>query len=255
MQKLINELTRLYLPHGFVATEAFQQQFLGQGAVTVQPIGPGVPVRAITMPFDRQEGDDHAEHWTRLCTVANALQGELGLPAPAVSVSGDKGYVLWMSLETPVPAAQAQGFAGLVRRAYFPEAGIASDATGAALALPPHLDPRTGKWAAFIHPGLGASFADDCGLEMPPPLAGQAGFLESVQSASAQQFMHALDRLRHAHEPAGVAAAPVAAAPALDSALLLKDATLEDIIAFLHAKNIEPTFRHLIPQSRRGAND
>jgi hypothetical protein len=28
--------------------------------------------------------------------------------------------------------------------------------------------------------------------------------------------------------------------------LLLKDATLEDIVQFLHAKNIEPTFRHLI---------
>jgi hypothetical protein len=28
--------------------------------------------------------------------------------------------------------------------------------------------------------------------------------------------------------------------------LLLKDATLEDIVRFLHSKNIEPTFRHLI---------
>jgi len=28
--------------------------------------------------------------------------------------------------------------------------------------------------------------------------------------------------------------------------LLLKDATLEDIVRHLHAKNIEPTFRHLV---------
>lgn len=32
----------------------------------------------------------------------------------------------------------------------------------------------------------------------------------------------------------------------LDSRLLLKDATLEDIIQFLHQRNIEPTFRHLL---------
>jgi hypothetical protein len=32
--------------------------------------------------------------------------------------------------------------------------------------------------------------------------------------------------------------------------LLLRDATLEDIVRHLHAKNIEPTFRHLLPGSR-----
>lgn len=34
--------------------------------------------------------------------------------------------------------------------------------------------------------------------------------------------------------------------PAAASGLLLKDASLEDIIEFLHCKNIEPTFRHLL---------
>lgn len=33
---------------------------------------------------------------------------------------------------------------------------------------------------------------------------------------------------------------------ATDSGLLLKDASLEDIIQFLHSKNIEPTFRHFL---------
>ena len=41
------------------------------------------------------------------------------------------------------------------------------------------------------------------------------------------------------------APAPVAAAGNPDT-LLLKDATLEDIVRHLHALNIEPTFRHLI---------
>jgi hypothetical protein len=34
----------------------------------------------------------------------------------------------------------------------------------------------------------------------------------------------------------------------LPDGLLLKDATLEDIVRHLHEKNIEPTFRFLHPQ-------
>lgn len=36
------------------------------------------------------------------------------------------------------------------------------------------------------------------------------------------------------------------------SSLLLKDASLEDIVRFLQSKNIEPTFRHLLPSDMRG---
>jgi hypothetical protein len=97
--------------------------------------------------------------------------------------------------------------------------------------LPPRLNPASGKWSAFIHPGMGASFAGDEGLEMQPPEAGQVALLESLESASPAQFAQALARLR----PQGPAA----------EGLLLKDATLEDIVRHLHAKNIEPTFRFL----------
>jgi hypothetical protein len=51
--------------------------------------------------------------------------------------------------------------------------------------------------------------------------------------------------------PAGVPQLPPPAQPYASAApdgLLLKDATLEDIVRFLHAKNIEPTFRHLMPK-------
>jgi hypothetical protein len=33
--------------------------------------------------------------------------------------------------------------------------------------------------------------------------------------------------------------------------LLLKDATLEDIVRHLHSLGIEPTFRHVLPPARR----
>ena len=40
--------------------------------------------------------------------------------------------------------------------------------------------------------------------------------------------------------------APVEAPAASAQGLLLKDASLEDIVRHLHAKHIEPTFRHII---------
>jgi len=147
-----------------------------------------------------------------------------------------------------VPAERAQAFLERLRDAYFPEVELAPDAVRAPVALPPCLHPRTGKWAAFIHPGMGASFADEPGLDMQPPPNGQAGFLEGLESIDAEQFEHAWRLLEPAAVSASVpvpvpAPAPVPAPPA---GLLLKDATLEDIVRHLHAKNIEPTFRHLM---------
>lgn len=249
MQKLISELTRLYLPAGAVSPDALEQHMLGSTTLAVKLATDDGLVRAMAIPFRKMSGADGAQHWSQLCSAANALQAELGLPAPAVSISGADGYGLWLSLETPIPAALAQQFLELLGQAYFPDIAIRPDAVSVPVELPPCLNQNSGKWAAFIHPGMGASFADEPGLEMAPPLAGQAAFLEGLHSMSADQLRHAMDVLQQS--PLG--AAPAASAPVLartsDSGnLLLKDATLEDIVSFLHSKNIEPTFRHLIPK-------
>jgi hypothetical protein len=248
MQKLISELTRLYLPAGTLSPEVLAQHMLGQTTLAIHLTTDDGLTRAMVIPFHKMGDREEAQHWTRLCAVANALQSELGFPAPAVSISGANGYALWLSLEAPLPAAQAQAFLELLRQAYFPDMDLRPDAVSAAVELPPCLNQRTGKWAAFIHPGMGASFADESGLEMAPPFAGQAAFLEGLQSISEAQFLHALNMLQPSH-----AAAPTVSVPALErtaaaDGLLLRDATLEDIVRFLHSKNIEPTFRHLIPR-------
>jgi hypothetical protein len=133
---------------------------------------------------------------------------------------------------------------------------------------------------------MGASFAEESGLEMAPPLAGQAGFLESLDSIDEMQFREALRKLEQrrapaaaptqapapaqaqaqaANEPASSATADALAAepsnpprqartPARASSaapadgLLLKDATLEDIVRHLQERNIEPSFRFLTPR-------
>ncbi|WP_426174444.1 hypothetical protein [Massilia sp. TWR1-2-2] len=236
MNKLIAELTRLYLPPGAMSAPALEQQLRA-----VSLANGDSQARAMVIPFVKT--DIEGEHWTILCEVANAVQAELGLPAPAVSISGDDGYALWLSLERAVPTSVIQQFLGLLRQAYFPGMELRADAATAPVELPPCLHQSSGKWSAFINPGLGASFTDEAGLEMAPPIAGQAALLESVQSIGAAQFQRAMTMLQQAH---GGAAGAGESAPVPVNGLLLMDATLEDIVRHLHAKHIEPTFRHLM---------
>lgn len=247
MQKLILELIRLYLTPD-AAREPLALRIGGQDSSAIDLADADGNVRALHLPFRKIRNGDEAQHWTLLCEVANALQATLDFPAPAVSVSGSDGYGLWLSLATPVAPALAQEFAELLKLAYFPDVKMAMEPASTRVVLPPCLNTDTGKWAAFIHPGMGASFADDAGLEMAPPLSGQIGFLESLQSIDAEQFAHALALLRSKH--GGAVAPPVAGSAAtpvtVPAGLLLRDATVEDIVAFLHAKNIEPTLRYLI---------
>ncbi|QJE02424.1 hypothetical protein HH212_22350 [Massilia forsythiae] len=283
MEKLIAELARLYLAtdvDGAGVPASLAGRLRGEDA---QPLALsyGGLTRAIVIAFDERGKDEESQPWPRLCALANALQADLGLPAPAVSIAGDHGYRLWLSLAAPVPLAQAQAFVDLLRRAY-PEMDRAGAAADAPVALPPCLHPASGKWAAFIHPGMGAAFADEAGLDMAPPSAGQAALLEGLESIGAAAFARALAVLRQAHGVPAATEGPLAATtvaapaapgaasgmPAVDAAaaahpayagrtaapstdvpegLLLKDATLEDIVRCLHAKNIEPTFRHLLP--------
>ncbi|PQO93304.1 hypothetical protein C5614_23785 [Massilia phosphatilytica] len=228
MEKLISELMRLYLLPDSPAAQA------GPGANADLVSGAGL-TRAIAIPFRKAAGAD-AQHWERLCTVANGLQADFGFPAPAVSVASAGGFVLWLSLAAPVPVADARRFvAGLGR--LWPDTLPPAGTIGLPVELPPCPNAATGTWAAFIHPGMGASFADESGLDMAPPAAGQVAFLEGLDSIAPGQFSAALARL---DAPAAPVAAP---APPSADGLLLKDATLEDIVRALHARGIEPTFR------------
>lgn len=252
IDKLLAALTRLYLAPEGVTREALAQHILGQQTLAIKLTTANGLTRALSIPFRKLPGAEEGRHWTRLCEVANALQAELGLPAPAVSINGASAFNLWLSLAEPVPASQAQDFLALLRQAYFPEIEIDPDDATAPVYLPPCLNPRSGKWAAFIHPGMGASFADESGLELAPPLAGQVGFLEGLDSIGEAQFAQAMRKLQKAPDLAVDPAAPVAEARAEAPAsaapvgLLLKDATLEDVVRFLQAKGIEPTFRFLV---------
>jgi hypothetical protein len=248
MEKLLSELIRLYLPPATamappLTEAALAQRAAGGNAPAISLATPDGMARALAIRFAPQRGQEEGAHWTRLCDTANALQAELGFPAPAVSVCGDGGYGLWLSLAAPVPVAQLHTLLALLQQAYFPDFPQAAGAVTAPVNLPPCFHAGSGLWSAFIHPGMGASFADGSGLEIAPPAAGQAAFLESLHSITAGELAAAFGKLGSAPQPAPVQV-PVAPAAAPEG-LLLKDATLEDIVRHLHAKNIEPTFRFL----------
>ncbi|MDC8760345.1 TOTE conflict system archaeo-eukaryotic primase domain-containing protein [Janthinobacterium fluminis] len=259
MQKLISELSRLYLVDGQqydaqgdaapLTPAVLERHLSGEHTVAIRLATDAGLTRALVMAFDGKGGGER--HWSALCAIANALQEDLGLPAPAVSISGRTAYHLWLSLEAPVPVAQAAQFLQLLRAACLPAEpgrGVAAEAAYLAVAELPPCRQASGKWAAFIHPGMGASFADDPGLDMAPPLAAQLGFLEGLRSIPIAQFAQALASLQQRQGATVAVAAPVAPAPATaaPAGLLLQDATLEDIVQFLHARNIEPTFRHIL---------
>ncbi|UUZ48120.1 hypothetical protein LP420_35165 [Massilia sp. B-10] len=103
-----------------------------------------------------------------------------------------------------MPAAQRTEFAALLRQAYCPDlAPFPAEAE-----LPPCARSGTDKWSAFIHPDLGASFADEPWLEVTPPEHGQVALLEHLESISDAQFAQALGLLR-----AKQGAAPAGQAP------------------------------------------
>ena len=282
MSRLVAELRRLYLldeqpygvwdgdgsrwqPAGLLTAAALDAHLDGEVTVALDvgnPVEGAAGTRVVAIDFGWTRDSDGMAAWRALCAMAQALQQELKLPAPAVSITGARGYRLWLSLASPVAAAQAREFALLARRAWCAgDDAVDSDddgGDGRYLMLAPGVHRTSGAWAAFINPGMGASFADESGLEMAPPRDAQAAFLDGLDSIGVEAFAQALDVLR---QRAGAAAAvPAAPAPALSpvtvaaaiapAGLLLSDATLEDIVRFLHAKNIEPTFRHLVPPAR-----
>lgn len=216
MNKLMTELQRLYfLPEqqwwrqglddagepaysaaGLLSPAALAASLAGEASVELDPVGADGRVRLLLLNFKR------AGDWEQVAKVYQAVQSELELPAPAVSISGRAGYRLWFSLAEPVALAQACEFLEGLRRQYLAELPAASlelcpDSAGQAMTqLVPAFYPATGKWSAFIDPSMGNMFMAEPGLEMAPGLDKQADILARFESIKAAAFQQALGLLR-----------------------------------------------------------
>jgi len=197
MNKLTRELQRLY----FLRDPQCPSQtpdddgLVGETATALNMIGADGKVRAMVMNFER------AADWDQLASVYEAVQSELNLPAPAVSVSGGKGYGLWFSLAEAVPLAQAQAFLEALQLTYLAELPLIDldlrpKTATPVMELPPALQVGTGRWSAFIDPTLGSMFVDEPWLDMSPNMDKQADILANLDSIKADDFKKVLVTLR-----------------------------------------------------------
>lgn len=195
MNRLQTELHRLYLLHDHPEPS--------------EPvlIGPDGRVRAMVVELARQAG------WNGVSTLWQGVQDELGLPEPAIAVSGIDGYQVWFSLSEPVALEQALDFLEFLRKRYLggidyrhitlkpaTDAGEPRQAHHARMA--PALQAETGRWSAFVAPGLASMFADEPWLDLAPSPDAQANLLLRLQSIKPADLQLALERLRPASTPA-----------------------------------------------------
>ena len=138
--------------------------------------------------------------WDVLAIAWHGVQVDLGLPAPAIAVSGVDGVELWFSLAQAVDVTQAQVFLAALVARYLPDvashrlalmpAPDAASPTGAVLhARPvPAQQAQTGHWSVFVAPGLAAVFADTPWLDSPPDNDGQAKLLRGLRSITPAEW-------------------------------------------------------------------
>jgi len=181
----------------------------GETGMAINLVSPGGTVRVMVVNFKK------ASDWEAVANLHQAVQDELDLPAPALSVSGRKGYRLWFSLAEPIPVAPARDFLKALRRRYLADLPAANlelrpdTDTPACIKLVPARHSATGKWSAFIDPSLGGMFVDEPGLEMAPNMDRQAGILAGLESIKPADFQSALNILATAAEAAtGIPALP-----------------------------------------------
>ncbi|MEN9905655.1 MAG: hypothetical protein RLZZ555_2220 [Pseudomonadota bacterium] len=189
MNRLTAEIERLYLPPDRTALDL---------------ISPQAQVRALVIELGQAAG------WNATAALWQGVQDELGLPAPAIAVSGRDGYQLWFSLQQAVSIELAHRFLELLRQRFLAPVApgqirllptVDSSGMGAAShakLVPAHLE-ETDRWSAFVAPDLAALFADEPWLDLPPGSEAQADLLARLESTAPEAFQQALARL----QPAG----------------------------------------------------
>ena len=205
MNRLDSELNRLYLG-GLV--------FAQGDAQTLSLIDARGRVRALVLEVARPAG------WDALSRAWQGVQAELGLPAPAIAVSGTDGLQLWFSLEASVDVARAHDFLESVRARFL--ADVPASRTrllpdpaepGRHARLVPELQASGDAWSAFVSPDLVGVFSEAPWLDVEPGDEGQAALLRGLQSIKPAAFEEALAQvLAPAHGAPAATFAPAASA-------------------------------------------
>ncbi|GAB2181210.1 hypothetical protein DLREEDagrD3_14330 [Denitratisoma sp. agr-D3] len=209
MNSLRHELQRLYCLPGqtcldtchdagpqALSDDLLDQALTGQRSLLLALVNAQGQVRTLVMTLHRNQD------WPAIAALYAGLEQDLDLPLPALAVLADGGFQLWFSLAEPVPVASGHALlAGLQRRylAHIPAERLDWQPTAAdptpTLRLVPHRLGTEERWSAFIDPSLGAMFATEAGLDVPPNLEGQANILARCQAIKLADLARALGQL------------------------------------------------------------
>lgn len=159
--------------------------------------------------------------WVSFSALWRGVQADLGLPAPAIAVSGHDALQLWFSLAQPVGVAAARAFLHGLRRRYLADVptlqvrlwpAVEASAQGGAThtALVPARQADEGQWSAFVAPDLAPVFTETPWLDMPPGDEGQASLLRGLESLSPLAWAAALEQLGAMGQAPAVEAAEAA---------------------------------------------
>jgi hypothetical protein len=136
--------------------------------------------------------------WGQLSSVWTGAQSDLGLPPPAIAVSGVDGLQLWFSLASPTSPSAGELFLQGLRARYLPDVGsthvrLIADTAQFPSAPPFEISPD--RWSAFVAPDLASVFADTPWLDVPPNGEGQATLLRALEPIRQVAFEAALSQL------------------------------------------------------------
>lgn len=225
MDKLFGALQRLYFldgqqwhdrkpddsgvpinsPAGELTAAIVAESLAGEARIGLDLVSPSGMARVMLINF-KKAGD-----WPAVASLIQAVQEDLDLPPPAVSLAGREGFRVWFSLVRPVAVERAQAFLEALRLRYLMDIPVnhldlLPQQAPAVVNLAPTLHPATGKWLAFIDPSLGGMFGDEPWLEMAPNRDSQAKLLAGFASIEAADFERAVATLQ---DQAAAASAPV----------------------------------------------
>jgi len=136
--------------------------------------------------------------WAQLSAVWTGVQADLGLPAPAIAVSGVDAVQLWFSLASPTLPSAGERFLQGLRARYLPDVGathLRLIADAAQLPSAPPLEASPDHWSAFVAPDLASVFADTPWLDLSPNGEGQAALLRALEPVRQVAFEAALNQL------------------------------------------------------------
>lgn len=246
MNELIAELQRLYFPQ--CATTTLAAALAAEGEAAMDPVAADGRVTALVISLD-------CSLWAQAAHLCEQVQDELGLPAPAVSVSGGSAYGLWFSVAEAVPRARAVAFLESLRRRYLAEVPAArlSFHPPAPLSLVPACQGAD-RWSAYIDPSLGSMFVTEPWLEMAPSPQKQAELLVGQTRIKPADFDAALALL----EGADSAGSPAASAPSEARVSGRHDEPVGFLLAIMNDDAIETRLRieaakALLPYFRKPA--